>query len=164
MKSNKIFAIAFFVIVSVVVLGVFLLSNRNLSSHHASINMHLSENDSRDSRLLVYEKVLETMKDWAEESDMYFIENSNDKGNLSSFTSNPDADVREFLFKDKLSSEGPMPLQVMGSYDANGSLQIVRIMFAQGYSKEPSERLKKISSDLHSRLVKMNEKTYYSIW
>ena len=164
MKKRSFFSILTSLFVLVVVITVLWMPNHNLTSHHASINVHLADNDSRDEHLLIYEKVLETMKDWAEESGMYFVENPNDKGNLSPFTSNPEADVREFLFKDKLSSDGPMPLQVMGTYDANGSLQIVRIMFAQGYSKEPSERLKRISSDLYTRLTKINEKTYYSIW
>lgn len=142
---------------------LFMTGCQRLSSHHASINVHLSEDDSSDERLMKYERVIETMKAWAQESDLYLVTNSDDKANLSSFTTNPDADVRECCFKDQLSSKGPMPLQVMSSYDVNG-MQIVRIMFAEGYSKEPSQRLKTISSDLHGRLVKVIEETYYSIW
>lgn len=162
--SKKIGFIVLPVVILIIIGGVFVLSNRNLTSHHASINMHLSENGPPEKRLLIYEEVIDTMKAWAKESEMYLVIDPDDEGNLSSFTTNPDADVRECCFKDELSSDGPMPLQVMSSYDVNGSLQMVRIMFAEGYSKEPSERLKRISSDLHSRLLKINDQTYYSIW
>jgi hypothetical protein len=163
--GKKVFFCIFSVAIGLLItLGLWGCSTRGLSSHHASINVHLSENRSHEDRLMKYEGVIETMKTWAADSDMYLIQNANDAVALSTFTTNSNADVRECCFKDTLSSDGPMPLQVMCSYDANSSLQIVRIMFAQGYSKEPSERLKKISSDLYTRLVKINEQTYYSIW
>ncbi|MCD6176123.1 MAG: hypothetical protein J7K65_10220 [Planctomycetes bacterium] len=165
LRKRKYISISIILVVLVVLVAalvVFWMSNRNLTSHHASINVHLSEDDSFVGRLSKYEKVVEVMKSWAVESNMYLVEGG--EVNLSTFTTNPDADVRGCCFKDKLSSDGPMPLQVMSSYDANGFLQIVRIMFAEGYSREPSERMERLSSDLHARLVKVNEATYYSIW
>lgn len=163
MNKKMFFLVLFFVVVLISIMIGYGLSHRNLSSHHASISVNFPDSESSDQRLDRYDAVLEAMKTWAEESDMYLVTNPADKGNLSSFASNPDADVRECLFGDTLSSDGPMPLQVMVSFDIN-ELRVVRIIFAQGYSEEPTERLKTISSDLHSRLVKINEQTSYSIW
>ncbi|MHC5083671.1 MAG: hypothetical protein ACYTET_06995 [Planctomycetota bacterium] len=159
-------AVLISVVIVIPVLGLILYGfmQNGLTSHHASINVHLPEDISSQERLVRYEKIVEAMKTWAAGADMSLVENPDEKGNLSSFTSNPNADVRTCYFKDKLSSGGSMPLQMMSSYDANGSLQIVRIMFSEGYSREPSERLKRISSDLHARLLEVNKETDYRIW
>ena len=158
--SRKICFIALPIVILIIILGIFVLSKNNLTSHHASINMHFPSGDSPDQRLAKYERVIGTMKAWAADADMSLVE----EGSLSAFTSNPDADVRECRFKDKLPSDERMPLEAMSFYDANASAPIVKIMFSQGISREPSERLKRISTDLHSRLVKLNEETFYSIW
>ncbi len=148
-------------IASIVFIGSLWLSTRNLTSHHASINIDMSIYESTEERISKFENIVSTMKHWAKESDMRLIE-SNETISLSSFNSDPDTETREYSFKDKLSTDGPMPLQVMITYDVNGSLQKVRIMFAEGYSKEPSSRLQKISSNLHSRLEE--HKAIYDIW
>lgn len=155
-------AIVFIILTaSIVFISTFWMSKRNLTSHHASINIDMSIYGSTEERISEFENIISTMKEWAKESDMHLVEN-NETVNLSSFTTDPDAEIREYCFKDNLSSDGPMPLQVMISYNVNGSLQKVRIMFAEGYSKEPSSRLQKISSDLYSRLE--GHKVTYNIW
>ena len=162
MNKRKIkYLIFIIIIIPIVFIGSLWLSKRNLSSHHASINIDMSIYDSTEEKISKFENIVNTMKDWAKESDMYFAEN-NETINLSSFNSDPDAEVMEYSFKDKLSTDGPMPLQVMISYTVNSSLQKVRIMFAEGYSKEPSSRLQQISNDLYERLE--GHKAAYNIW
>ena len=134
-----------------------------LTSHHASVNVHFPEGISSEEALAGYEKVIETVKVWAADSDLYLVEDPSDKSNLTIFTTNPNADVRQCFFRDKLSSEGPMPLQAMSSYDVNDASQVVHIVIIEGYSEEPSKRLKQISKSLHSRLAQMNKKTTYRI-
>jgi hypothetical protein len=142
--------------------GIFYLSHQNLTSHTASIDIDMSIYEKSEERVAKFEAIVSTMKAWAAESEMYLVDRKKEAVNLSSFTTNPNADVRETYFKDRLASGGPMPLQGMVSYDVNGSLQIVRIRFTEGYSKKPSERLEKTSRDLYARMKDF--KTIYSIW
>lgn len=139
----------------------FAVSGCTTSSHHASINIDVSKYDSTENRVAEFEKISGIMKEWAKESDMRLVE-GNEPFNLSSFNSDPSAQVTEYRFKDKSSANEKMPLQVMVSYNVGGSLQIVRVMFAEGYSKEPSNRLKEISADLNRRLKEF--KPVYNIW
>jgi len=132
---------------------------QSLSSHHVLIQVPLADVHSSEQRQIEYQQVMEMMNAWAAESDMCASERSN----LSSVTSDAEADVRECHFRDRLSKNGPMPLQAMLSCNFN-ELEIIQISFAEGYSKQPSERLKKVSTDLYNRLVIINEKTSYSIW
>ena len=162
MTKRKIkYLILFITTASVAFIGIICLSSRNLSSHHASISIDMSIYGSPEERISKFENIVSTMKEWAKESDVRLIE-GNETINLSSFSSDPDSEAREYSFKDKLVANGPMPLQIMITYNVNGSLQKVRIMFAEGYSKEPSNRLQIISSDLHSRLEEY--KATYNIW
>jgi len=155
----------FVVVAAIVCIGIFVRYLGDISSHHASIHVDLSTYNSRENRLAEYERIMSTINQWASELDMYLVESDDDPVSLSSVNSNPNSDERVTYYKDKLPSGKSMSLEAMITYDANGSLQKVRIMFAEGYSRKPSQRLQQLYEDLQLRLRNdYGDKVTFSIW
>jgi hypothetical protein len=143
--------------VAIVVLftvGAYQVFFRYSSTHHSSITLYLPDGaPNLDRRIVDYDRVAVLLDTWAPTAGFTKVAPES-VGSMRQkwFSSASNGDEKIFYYTEQLPKDRSFPIEIMMSFDPDGSPPKVEISTAEGYHRKPTAKLRKVHADLQKML------------
>jgi hypothetical protein len=141
-------------IVSLCTVGVYHAFFRYSSTHHSSITLSLPDGaPNQERRIADYDRVTALLDAWAPTAGFAKV-GPEAVGSMrqSWFSSASNGDEKILYYTEHSPKDRSFPIEIMMSFDPDGSPSNVEISTAEGYHRKPTAKLQSVHADLQKLL------------